>query len=310
MNITVNPNGKLVYAVEYYLHYNTDVVRAETQNKGPFLGDAGETLVVIDEIDHTSGIVSYAETRKVSGGVTQKDTVARIHFIAIGARGATSPLDIFNVIVVDENKSEIPSVLIIDGNVTINENRPPVANGTSKHRINNVAKKYPCNTLLCSCSYDLDYSGKGGNITYTRWAFGDGQYGTTEGIVPNCTCKEHRYESWQWEPFGDPNGNYVLFNAVLTVTDDGCPEMSNTAFFDVTVYIAGDANGDGRVNILDAVYVGKHWGEDCSTLEPCDNCESYLWNEPQKDKADLNNDCVINILDAVIIGANWGHTAW
>jgi uncharacterized repeat protein (TIGR01451 family) len=311
VNITVDPRGESVYGVEYYLKYNTSAVRAETQAKGPFLGDAGETLVLIDEIDHTNGIVSYAETRKVSGGVTQKDTVARIHFIAIGARGATSPLDIYDVIIVDENKIEVPSVLIIDGDVTINENRPPVANGTPKHQINNVAKKYPCNTTLCSCSTDPDYPGKGSNVTYIHWAFGDGQYGTSEGLpVENCTCKEHRYESWQWSPFGDPNGDYVPFNAVLTVTDDGCPEETNTTDFDVTVYIAGDANGDGRVNILDAVYVGKHWSEHCSTTNPCDNCYSYLWNEEQQDKADLNNDCVINILDAVIIGANWGYTAW
>ena len=306
VNITVYPCGKSIYGVEYYLHYNTSVVRAETQNKGPFLGDAGETMIVTDEIDHTNGIVSYAETRKVPGGVTENGTVARIHFIAIGACGATSPLDLFDVIIVDENKVEIPSVLIIDGNVTISENKPPVANGTSKHRVNNVAKKYQSTAVLCSCSYDPDYPNKGGNITYIRWAFGDGQYGTSEGLpVDNCTCKEHKYESWQWE-----NGHYVPFNATLTVTDDGCPELSNATEFDVTVYIAGDADGDGEVNIIDAVWVGKHWRGECSTTNPCANCTGYLWDGAQVDGADLNNDCEINILDAVVVGANWRHVAW
>jgi hypothetical protein len=307
VNITVEALGDTkVYGVEYYLKYNTSVVRAETQNKGPFLGGYSDTIVVINDIDQPNGIVSYAETRKGTDGVGGKDTVATIQFTAIGARGTMSALDLFDVIVVDEDKNEIPSVIITDGTVTINDNIPPTANGTSKHEFNNVAKKYPCNTILCSCSYDDNYPDKGGNITYIRWAFGDGQYGTTEGLpVENCTCKEHKYESWQWDE------DYVPFNVSLTVTDDGCPEETDTTFFDVNVFIAGDANGDGRVNILDAVYVGKHWGNDCSpTTEPCDDCYSYLWAEEQQDKADLNNDCTINILDAVIIGANWGHTAW
>ena len=308
VNITVEALGTTkVYGVEYYLKYNTSVVRAETQNKGPFLGGYSDTIVVINDIDQPNGIVSYAETRKVPDGVDGKGTVATIQFTAIGVRNATSPLDLFDVIIVDENKNPVPSVRITDGEVTINNNIPPVANGTSKHEFNNVAKKYPCTAVLCSCSYDENYPGKGGNITYIRWAFGDGQYGTTEGLpVENCTCKEHKYESWQW--IGGDVG-YLPFNVSLTVTDDGCPEETNTTFFDVNVFIAGDANGDGRVNILDAVYVGKHWGQGCSTEDPCDECYSYLWAEQQQDKADLNNDCTINILDAVIIGANWGHVA-
>ena len=309
VNITVEALGTTkVYGVEYYLKYNTNVVRAETQNKGPFLGGYSDTIVVINDIDQANGIVSYAETRKVSSGVPGKDTIATIQFTAIGARGAMSTLDLFDVIIVDENKNPVPSVIITDGTVEISNNTPPVAIATSKHRTNNVAKKYPCITKLCACkSYDPD-EGKGGNISYVRWAFGDGQYGTSEGSFEENCQKEHKYESWLWETIGDPNGGYLKFNASLTVTDDGCPEETNTNFTLVTVYIAGDANGDGRVNILDAVYVGKHWSEECgSAPEPC----CYYWTDrEQQDKADLNNDCTINILDAVIIGANWGHIAW
>jgi len=305
INITVNPNGAPVYAVEYYLRYNTSVVRAETQNKGPFLGNYSETLVVINDIDQANGIVSYAETRKGENGVLNPGTLATIQFTAIGARGATTGLNLTGVIIVNNvTKEPYATIIIENGTVTINNNIPPTALGISKHRINNVAKKYPCTTLLCSCSYDLNYPDKGGNITYIRWAFGDGQYGTSEGPhLNNCTCKEHKYESWQWD------GDYVNFTVYLTVTDDGCPEETNTTNFDVTVYIAGDANGDGRVNILDAAYVGMHWDQHC-TKTPCEPCYSYLWDELQQDAADLNNDCDINILDAMIIGANWGHTAW
>jgi nitrous oxidase accessory protein NosD len=306
VKIYVDTKGIDVYAVQYRLTYNTSIVRAETQNKDTFLGSISETMVVVNEISQPYGEVCYAETRKVPGSVTDSDNVTNIHFIAIGVRGDTTPLTLDDIIISDEDGVPI-AYTIEDGSVEITENTAPVPIGVSKHRINNVAQKYQSTAILCSCSYDPDYPDKGGNITYIRWAFGDGQYGTSEGLPDenNCTCKEHKYESWLWNTSID---DYDPFNAILTVTDDGCPELTNTTEFNVTVYIAGDANGDGEVNILDAVWVGKHWRAECGT--PCANCEGYLWDNEQKDGADLNNDCEINILDAVVIGANWRHVAW
>jgi hypothetical protein len=60
----------------------------------------------------------------------------------------------------------------------------------------------------------------------------------------------------------------------------------------VIIWIAGDSNGDGKVNILDASLVGLRWNSN-----PGDSC------------ADLNNDGKVNILDASIIGLNWGKSA-
>ena len=317
VKIYVDTKGIDVYAVQYRLTYNTSIVRAETQNKDTFLGSISETMVVVNEISQPYGEVCYAETRKVPGTVTESDNVTNIHFIAIGVRGATTPLTLDDIIISDEDGVAI-AYTIEHGEVVITENTAPVPVGVTKHRINNVAQKYQSTAILCSCSYDPDYPGKGGNITYIRWAFGDGQYGTSEGLpVDNCTCKEHKYESWQWDPLGDSDGDYVPFDVQLDVMDDGCPELNNKTNFTIDVYIAGDANGDGEVNILDAVWVGKHWRETCSgdvenpIPEYCGDCEGYLWGaDAQKDGADLNNDCEVNILDAVIVGANWRHVAW
>jgi len=339
VKVHVDTKGIEVYAVQYRLTYNTSVVRAETQVKGPFLGSISETIVLVNEIYQPHGEASYAETRTdppCPGGVINNDNVSNIHFIAIGVRGATTNLTLDDIIISDKDGNRIAYV-IEDGAVEITTNTPPVPVGVIKHRINNVAQKYQSTAILCSCSYDLDYPGKGGNISYIRWAFGDGQYGTSEGLpVDNCTCKEHRYESWQWQPFGVPydpedpaaGGNYVPFEVQLEVTDDGCPEITNNTNLTINVYIAGDANGDGEVNVLDAVWVGKNWREVCNPCNPypddypaslpnyceCDPCEGNYWSDAQAeddmDGADLNNDCVINVLDAVIVGANWRHTAW
>ena len=336
VKIHVDPNGLPVYAVQYYLAYNTSVVRAETQVKDLFLGGTYDTIVVVNDIDQPSGEIAYAETRKIPDGVDTKENVTRIHFIAIGPRSATTSLILYDIIVSDIDGNRM-SCTVRNSTVELTENIPPVPIGISKHRINNVAQKYQSTAVLCSCSYDPDYGGEGGNITYIRWAFGDGQYGTTEGLpVDNCTCKEHKYESWQWHPLGVPydpehpetGGNYVPFDVQLDVMDDGYPELTNNTNITIDVYIAGDANGDGEVNILDAVWVGKHWRAKCEPCNPypedypetlpdycgCGDCEGNYWSDVQAedgaDGADLNNDCEINILDAVIIGANWRRVAW
>jgi hypothetical protein len=228
VKIYVDTKGIDVYAVQYRLTYNTSIVRAETQNKDTFLGPISETMVVVNEISQPYGEVCYAETRKVPGTVTESDNVTNIHFIAIGVRGDSTPLTLDDIIISDEDGVAIAHTIEY-GAVEITENTAPVPIGVSKHRINNVAQKYQSTAILCSCSYDPDYPGKGGNITYIRWAFGDGQYGTSEGLpVDNCTCKEHKYESWQWDPLGDSpleGGNYVPFDVQLDVTS---PSMSTS----------------------------------------------------------------------------------
>jgi len=52
----------------------------------------------------------------------------------------------------------------------------------------------------------------------------------------------------------------------------------------------GDANNDGRVDILDFVSLMAHWGEKGSN-----------------NKADFNNDGTVDILDFVLLMANWSN---
>jgi len=289
VNISVDPRGNPVYGIQYRLRYNTSVLRAETQTKGPLLGNVGETIVITNSIDHANGIISYAETRKGDiGGVTLPGTLATIHFTAI-QQGANTSLNLSNVIAVDDNATRIEPVDIINGTVQVCENLPPVACGKTLFKFNNVGTKYMSRTYFDgSCSHDLD-----GNITYHRWAFGDGNYGTGETV-------EHLYGSWNWSSDG-----YEPFNILLTVEDNGVPVLDNSTSFPVNVFIAGDANGDGIVDIFDAVIVGLEWESTASFNGTC-----YWYDNERGDRADLNNDKIVDIFDAVIVGANWDHTAW
>jgi len=319
INITVDPLGCNISAVQYDLYYNTSVVWAEWANPGPFLGqDGADTHVEVREIDNTwdvpnhVGRITYAETTLASGGsgdlpyVTDPGVLTTIHFSAIGVRGTYSYMDIRDALASDEKKDPV-ELAMEDCGVNIYDNQDPVANGTSMYRFSNVASKFQCFAVLCPCLSDGgdDLPGWGENITYVRWDFGDGEYGTSEGVDP-CEVKMHEYTSWNWIG-DDASGHYDPFIAYLTVRDDGEPQLSNTTSVEVLVYIAGDTNGDGVVDILDAACVGKHYDQ---TANPAPaNCTPY-WTDPQADEADLNNDNRVSTIDLMIVGTNWNHLAY
>ena len=293
--IVIDTHGLEVYGVQYVLSFNSSVLRAETQVQGDFLSDSGadDTIVVINTVDNTAGETEYAETRSgTTDGIAGSGTIATVTFTAIGDVGSSTTLSLSEVLIVDNDEGEI-KYEITNSTVKICINEPPVANAIVYDDYNNVGSKYLCKVYFdASASNDPD-----GNITYYRWDFGDGDYGT--GMI-----KEHVYTSWNW----DNTTGYEPFNVSLTVTDD-TPEPetgTDTTYFDVIVYIAGDANGDGIVNIIDASMVGLEWGESCT---PPGTCWRDIPNT-RADKADLNNDHEVNILDAVIIGTTWKHTAW
>ena len=169
-------------------------------------------------------------------------------------------------------------------------NHVPVAIARSVHRYNNAGTICTSNTIFnASASYDPD-----GGITNYQWNFGDGASGIGALV-------EHIYSLYNW------NGtSYDPFIIGLTVTDDLDPLITGSTTIPVNVYIAGDATGDGRVNIGDAVMVGYYWGADCHT-----NANGLRWyDNPAADMADLNNDGRVNIGDTIPVGFCWGHTAW
>ena len=236
-------------------------------------------------IDNSTGIVRMGGI-DYGDGLSGKVKLAEISLKAVGEHGETSALDMSINELKEASATETPIPATVD-NGTMFINLPPVAIAVTLHRYNNVGTEYPCKAFFnASASYDPD----GDAITNYNWDFGDGYSGVG-------STTEHVYSSYKW------NGTcYEPFNVSLTVKDAG--GLINTATVQVNVFIAGDANGDGRGNILDAVIVGREWGEKGT-------CGDYCWKEQERaDRGDLNNDCEVNILDAVIIGANWGDTAW
>jgi outer membrane protein assembly factor BamB len=291
VNITVDPRMTEIYGTEYDISFDNSVLHAEWQNEGTFLNqDGADTTVYLNTIDNDAGKVSFAATRiDTPDGVSDPATLATIKFTAI-KQGACTNMNITRVIASDPDAQPIPQVDINNSSVCVSSNMIPVAVGRSMYKYNNNGQRYICKVYFNG----TESSDSDGAVIYWRWSFGDGNYGTGE-------LKDHVYQSWNWNGSG-----YDPFTATLTVTDDGDPhELDNTTPFEVIVYTAGDANGDGEVDILDATIVGLEWDEEANF-----NGDLYWHDNPRGDMADLNNDGIVDILDAVIIGTCWGHAAW
>jgi parallel beta-helix repeat protein len=92
-----------------------------------------------------------------------------------------------------------------------------------------------------------------------------------------------------WNTTGFAKGNYTISAVADTVP--GETDTADNTFVNgvVKVTIAGDMNGDGHVNILDAILLGNAF--DSKPGEPA-------WSP----NADINGDGYVNILDAIILG--------
>jgi len=233
-------------------------------------------------IDNSTGVVRM-------GGIDYDDglngdiKLAGITLKAVGNHGEATTLGA-KINELKEAGAIETSIPATEDNGTAFINIPPVAIAIPMHSYNIVGNIYVCKAVFNgSNSYDPD----GDAITNYSWDFGDGY--SDEGRMT-----EHIYSTYNYNGTG-----YEPFNLSLTVTDSG--GLTNTTITQINVFIAGDANGDGVVDIFDGVMVGLEWGKKCTDSS---------WTAAQSDKADLNNDCVIDIFDGVIVGANWEEVAW
>jgi len=233
-------------------------------------------------IDNSTGVVRMGGI-DYGDGLNGDIKLAGITLKAVGNHGEATTLGA-KINELKEAGAIETSIPATEDNGTAFINIPPVAIAIPMHSYNIVGNIYVCKAVFNgSNSYDPD----GDAITNYSWDFGDGY--SDEGRMT-----EHIYSTYNYNGTG-----YEPFNLSLTVTDSG--GLTNTTITQINVFIAGDANGDGVVDIFDGVMVGLEWGKKCTDSS---------WTAAQSDKADLNNDCVIDIFDGVIVGANWEEVAW
>jgi len=102
--------------------------------------------------------------------------------------------------------------------------------------------------------------------------------------------------TWQTTSYG--RAQYVISTTANTVS--GEPDTTdNTLIYarKVAITVAGDVNGDGVVDIYDAIALANAY----SAVPTGQN-----WNA----NADINSDNIIDIYDAIILANNYGKKSW
>ena len=102
--------------------------------------------------------------------------------------------------------------------------------------------------------------------------------------------------TWQTASFG--KAKYVI-NANANAVSGEPDTTDNTLIYakKVAVTVAGDVNGDGVVDIYDAIALANAY----SAVPTSQN-----WNA----NADINSDSIVDIYDAIILANNYGKKSW
>jgi hypothetical protein len=119
VNITVDPDGTEISGADYILCFNNIILKAISQNKGPFLGGT----VMVNEIDNPNGRVDYCEYIQGSSGVTDTGILATIGF-EVRSSGV-SELCFKDVTLSNSSGYEISNVAVTNGTVTSAGVQPP-----------------------------------------------------------------------------------------------------------------------------------------------------------------------------------------
>jgi hypothetical protein len=132
---------------------------------------------------------------------------------------------------------------------------------------------------------------RGGNAeTFSVTAYVNGTVIGTQQVSLNAT--DQTIITFTWTTKGSVYGNYTMSAYAWPV--QGETYIADNTFTGGTVYagIPGDVNGDGKVNVLDAILLSNSF-----FAKP----GSSNWNG----NADVNGDGVVDILDAIILANNF-----
>jgi hypothetical protein len=222
--------------------------------------DMEPTVVGVREIDNGAGSISFAVSRQGDVQELSGDVVlATLRFVALVPTQATT-VDISGVLLGDKFAREIPYEILQGLTLSITG----VAGATVQGQVM------------------LD----GRNIG--NW---DGAAVTIDGTAFNATTDL----DGNFEIVDVPPGTYTFRAYVDGYLEAVCETAEVVAPLTVLASIelvAGDVNGDGTIDVVDAVAIGAAFGDPASNPA-----------------ADLNDDGDVNVFDLILMSVNFGATA-
>jgi len=296
VNLTVT-NVTNLAVWEFRLFYLNTILNCTNAVEGPFLGTGGSpqyfTFNVTSAYNATDGCLLFGAT--LIGpvpGVNGSGTLATITFQALAA-GNTSlhfdnnptwnflldssppPRNPIPYTTVDGTVQVTPGVAVHDLAVTAMTPLKTIVGHTYPDEINVTTKNLGGYTEIFNLTLYV-------NATII---------GTINNIVVESATAITNTFIWNTTSYA--NGNYTLSAYAWPVA--GETDTSNNLLVGgwVVVTIPGDLNGDGTVNILDAIQLSNAFLSTPGTPN---------WNS----NADINGDGVVNILDAILLSNDFG----
>lgn len=286
--VTINGVANLT-GWEFKLFYRSDILNCTDVEEGPFLRTGSSTFFTVqisNNYNSTHGRVLVAcSLLGLDVSVNGSGTIAVLSFKALGTGNTT--LDLIDTKMSDEEEPPQPiDHVALPGMVYVGSQHdvavvnlttskagckpiPTVGSGFTTEIVvtveNNGAYLETFNVTLYANSTPI------GTLTETNLA------PLAQGTL-----------TYAWNTSGFALGNYTISAYAWPVPNETNTANNNLTDGTVEVTIPGDVNGDGIVNILDAITLANSF-----FATPA----SSNWNP----NADINGDGVVNILDAIIL---------
>jgi len=308
INVTIDPAENEVYGAQYELNFDPAILQVIEQTKGDFLTqDGASSIEVTNKFNNTAGRVEYGETRMgVENGVTGTGVLASITFRVVGATGGTD-LILSNVTLSDPNATRIDA-LINNGRVVIGGMPPCEAIISIPNITSTVTASAPIEiknaTNIGSCDLTLFFDPSVVRVSNVS----GGDFDFIFSNLENTTAGSIRIAAFQG-PSAGLNDNVVVANVTfmvvgsvgsstpltldVTTLKDASPACNPIPYTiengKFTVFLNGDVNGDGVVDIADCMYLAKH-------ILGVTGFEHII-----EDAAEVNGDGVVDIADCMYL---------
>jgi hypothetical protein len=127
------------------------------------------------------------------------------------------------------------------------------------------------------------------------WTTGSQQESNTQQTVASLSSGQNVTLTFNFRPTHTGYYNLTATADCNNAVSESNETDNSLSRPNIPVTTIGDINGDGVINIFDAVVISLAWGS-----TPID---SY-WNI----RADINHDNTVNLLDGIRIASHWGET--
>jgi hypothetical protein len=286
VSINVSITGAVnVSGWEFSLYYVNSILHSVTAIEGDFLISGGTSTwfwigELNDNYNSTHGRVSLTciQLGNTTNGVSGSGMLTTITFQPLA--GGNSTLHLSDLVLADPSGNKMTPINSSDGTVRVL--------GTADIAITSVT---PLKTVVGqgqSMKINVTIKNQGEQTA----TFNVTTYANTTVVDTALNISLSKGSStivtFTWNTTGFAYGNYTVSAYAWPVPGEANTNNNNMTGGSVLVTIPGDINGDGTVNILDAIQVSNAFLTTPS---------SSNWNP----NADINDDNVVNILDAIIL---------